>query len=541
MNAAGGTGAAGSTVSLPAQQPTRVRVQWYRRLGFKLAVLLAILMFLFEFSSPLMRQGLAVAFGWRDPENLRPVGPAGFDDEEFVREAVDEQGHLRPSFEQIDELDKLMQPFGEGFVLLDSEGIVVGHSAELPYGTDPVWDGGFDPYQNVEFGDGRELRATCTPLTREEHGSEIQAGWLVELVLDEDKHAEAHHQSFRGPWEEEECYFHPKPEPDIVTGADLRRISGRENLVAKLMSSLVVAMTVALLALATSRLVTRRLRRLSDQATGDPDVGESLPGPFRVQGEDEIAALATSMNHMRSRVGQLVDTLEQRDRDRREWVAHVSHDLRTPLTALMACLDRARRHAGDEESRTELSRLLGVAELDARRVMTLADDLLEIARLDAGAKRVLEPVPVNELLRKTASALEPTASSSGVDLELDLTSGLPELEADGRLLTRALENLVVNAIQHARSRAVLSARLVDGRCELCVTDDGPGFPSANGEVDLEEVRASLSRSDSTGLGLSVAERVAEAHEGRLVLENPPGGGAFVRLRLPVSAKPPEES
>jgi signal transduction histidine kinase len=298
----------------------------------------------------------------------------------------------------------------------------------------------------------------------------------------------------------------------------------------------VFAATISSLIL--SSLVTKRLRRFVEMVESAAADGE-LPGPFLAQGRDEVAVLARSMNSMRDKTVTLVQEASDRDVARRRWVAQVSHDLRTPLTALVACLDRARENleAGTdlEETRTDLRDRLTTAHLDAERVGNLADDLLDIARLDTEKALVLEPVPPGELARQVLTMMRPMAESLERELEPDVAKGLPQLDADGNRLMRGLENLLRNALQHSVRLVVLRVREHDNSIRFEVCDDGAGLPTEpDGSIDLERLAGKLSRSDSAGLGLVVARRVAEAHGGRIGAENHEDGGASVWLDLPLS-------
>ena len=294
-----------------------------------------------------------------------------------------------------------------------------------------------------------------------------------------------------------------------------------------------IGLLVAGLSIALSRMVTKRVTRLSELASvplADPG---DLPGPFDESGADEIARLARSMNAMRARVLQAVEGLRTSDRERRRWIAQVSHDLRTPLTALMACLERA-----DEDLSAgrngEVRERLAVARLDAERLGELAEDLLDIARLEAEETRVREPVPPGELARQAAHALGSLALRNELELELDVEPGLPELVADGRRLMRGLENLLRNALHHARQRVVIEARRIDDAVRFAVKDDGPGLQGAGTEgIDWDALAERKSRPDSAGLGLVVVRKVAELHGGRVGAENLPEGGARVWFDVPV--------
>jgi len=302
---------------------------------------------------------------------------------------------------------------------------------------------------------------------------------------------------------------------------------------------------VTAIAVAVSVFVSRRLtRRLVDLAyvAGRPLPCGRLPGPFDDSGGDEVAALAATMNGMRARVNQLVDDIAQHEVHRQEWLAQVSHDLRTPLTALVACLDRAELALQSPRPETlyqEVPDLLAVAKLDVDRVESLTSDLFEIARLEARDALNLEPVPPGELVRQAVKGLEPLAAKKGVRLVVQLASQLPILSADGRRLMRALENLLRNAIQHAEAYVWVRVEPTEDGMRFEVRDDGPGFPEHDGELSLEELRSRRSREDSAGLGLLVTQRVAEAHEGTVGAYNSRSGGAVVWFALPLRAE--EES
>lgn len=311
-------------------------------------------------------------------------------------------------------------------------------------------------------------------------------------------------------------------------------------------SFLVALLIAGLLAFALAHRVTGRLARLSRAA--EPLEGEGLPGPFDQHGHDEIAVLATKMNALREQVAERLEDLEQEDVRRREWIAQVSHDLRTPLTAQIACLDRADMVLAKIESeplRNEMQEVIDVIKMDADRVHTLADDLLEIARLDAGDALSLEPVPPGELARQAVRELEPLATQRGIQIDTRVTQRLPVLNADGRRLLRALENLLRNAIQHGRSSVELSAVHTADCIRFEVRDDGKGLPKQpdlldylrrlKGDAWLTELSKRRSRADSAGLGLVVAQRVAQAHRGTVGAYNLVAGGAAFWLEIPLEA------
>ncbi|MFK7740236.1 MAG: sensor histidine kinase [Planctomycetota bacterium] len=301
--------------------------------------------------------------------------------------------------------------------------------------------------------------------------------------------------------------------------------------------------------LAVSWFVTRRVTRLAEAAHR-----EDLPGPKLqedantdlrkvVGGSDEIAALAVRLTAARTRVRELVGELDTRDAERREWIAQVSHDLRTPLTALVASLERARpiaaqlpADAGSRSQQRVLLEAIDVATCDADRVSMLARDLLDAARLDMAKEHHPEPLLVGELIHQARRELSPLATKAGLTLLADCPSDLPEVEGDGHLLLRVLENLTRNAIEHADSSVRIEARSVASangasRVRIAVVDDGPGLASAKA---ADKTR----RSDSAGLGLRVARQILAAHDSTLELRGSAGGkgttGQFELLARPFS-------
>ena len=223
------------------------------------------------------------------------------------------------------------------------------------------------------------------------------------------------------------------------------------------------------------------------------------------------------------------------DSKRNEWVAQVSHDLRTPLTALITSLEHTAVLLDRGESDLAvLRRNNGVALMDAQRVGMMAEDLLDIARLEIRDSLRIEAVLPCEIVEHIQRGLMPIALKSGVDLRFEFESDPPSLEADGHLLKRALENLMLNSIQHSRSFVSTSVSQVGNSLRFRVEDDGDGFPECPDEVSFAKLRNLRSRADSTGLGLLVVARVAQMHGGQVTGRNRDKGGAQIDMLLPIA-------
>ena len=325
--------------------------------------------------------------------------------------------------------------------------------------------------------------------------------------------------------------------PPTAEQAALERVERRRKIVASSAALSLVVVIGLLVSSAVSRLVTRRVTRIAEQVAVPFLDQADLPGPFDVTGNDEIALLVRTMNATRSKVEALILTLAEREAAHRAWVGQISHELRTPLTALMACLDRTQMElqtlAGDELVR-RMHALVESMRADAKRVNLLVDDLLDIVRLDMQGTLISEPVPPGELARQVVALLATTAAANDIRLATLSEPGLPIPSADGRRLMRALENLVRNAIQHAKSQVEIHIEAVPAAVRFEVLDDGQGFAGQPpGPIDLDLLAGRRARGDSAGLGLIVARKVVEAHAGSIGARNRAGGGGSTWFEIPL--------
>ena len=238
------------------------------------------------------------------------------------------------------------------------------------------------------------------------------------------------------------------------------------------------------------------------------------------------------------------DALEQSFRKLRELekirddlMKMIVHDLKTPLTAVLATLEMVLD--GDfglvsEEQR----RVLGDAEGKAEDLLALIEDLLEIARIEEGMI-VLEPTPIAPAALLTEVVHEWTLrfQQEGAKATVEVTDDAPVFEADKALLKRVLSNLVQNALTHTAHAVTLSlhARKEGDGVLFTVADDGPGIPPEYHEVifrKFEQVKATVPRVRSSGLGLAFCKLVTDAHGGRIWVQSTEGRGSAFHLALP---------
>lgn len=501
-------------MNTPAQ-----RLPWYRRLAFRLAVLVTLLLLGFDYVSPHVYTAL---HRWllEDDGHLVYALTEEPDGEDRARRAAVERAAAGLLVDEATAANTRLaamqaalvawrEDFPTAFLVCDEHLSVraASPSLRLPLGeaasTDrPGW-------RHLHWFPLREEGVLC--------------GWLGLLPPP----PEAFANGFASEW---------AGRSSVITQAEMEARMQRLQLVGEVSMWGLRLLLVGIVALFFSWLVTRRLARLAAMARADLDPSTTVGVAAR--GSDEIAALAQALGDSRQRVQSLLDELGARDRARREWIAQVSHDLRTPLTALVARLERAlpvvdrllrqcaaeRTHGDANELRTAID----VALADADRVAQLARDLLEAARLDLPDQLELEPLLVGELVLRVGQELAPLAAKSGLALSAMPASGMPTVPGDGRRLLRVLENLVRNAIEHAHSRVEVRATAVANGVGVEVLDDGPGFLADPAASDAR-------RADAAGLGLEIARRILAAHGSQLELADRPEGGCCSRFVLSLAA------
>lgn len=309
-------------------------------------------------------------------------------------------------------------------------------------------------------------------------------------------------------------------------------------------AAVAVGSALVLGALMTAALV-RPLRRITRrvEALGAGDFSDRLADDR----PDELGRLAAAVNDMAARVEASLESLRATDRLRRELVANVGHDLRTPLAALSAQLEEAERMA-EEKRPAEAAEALAAARREAARAARLVADLFELAVLDApsaaGALR-REPVPLAELLADAAGSHRAAFRQAGIQFEAAIPPGLPTLDADGARLLRVLDNLLTNARRHTSPGGTvrLDAEAQGDRVFVRVSDSGEGIAPDDLDAVFERYyrgRSARTRTDAggTGLGLAIARAVARAHGGDLTAASATGEGSAFTLTLPRSAKAP---
>jgi two-component system OmpR family sensor kinase len=250
-------------------------------------------------------------------------------------------------------------------------------------------------------------------------------------------------------------------------------------------------------------------------------------------------ATRDSLNRLARTFNGLLDRLHDSIDRQREFVADAGHELRTPLAVLQAELQTAVRPG---RTREDLVESIGHARVEVARLARLADDLLLLAQVDTAQPVVQRELSeIRPLIEQVVATYRSTADAQSQRIEVDCP---PDLAAaiDPSAVQRILANALTNALRHSPpgGSVEMAAAIEDGELVLRVLDDGPGFAAEF----LDHAFERFSRSDSartraavaggTGLGLAIIRSLAIAHDGSAGIENAPGGGAIVtvRLRLP---------
>lgn len=302
---------------------------------------------------------------------------------------------------------------------------------------------------------------------------------------------------------------------DPFSGGGLRRT---------VLTGLGIVVLAAGLTLLAGRRLTRPIRALTEATNqmGGGDRAARVP----VSGSDEVARLGRAFNAM-------ADSIEAGERQRKNMVADIAHELRNPLANVRGYLEAA------EDGVVPVNdELIGSLQEEAKQLHHLIDDLGLLALADAGALRMHpEETDAVELASRVVAAHQAAANSEGLTLSLE-AGGPITVIADPKRLRQALNNLVSNAVRYTPSggTVIVTVRSVDGDTIFAVTDDGPGIPAEHLPQVFERFyRVEQSRSRATGgsgLGLAITRQLVEANGGEVTAESAGGKGSTFTIRIP---------
>lgn len=270
-------------------------------------------------------------------------------------------------------------------------------------------------------------------------------------------------------------------------------------------------------------------RGFGHDAPVQAEVGPDVP--------EELAQLYSELQEAAFRLQDARERERALESSRRELVAWVSHDLRTPLSAIRALAEAL--EDGMVEDPATIKRYHAMLNAEAERLTGLVDDLFELSRTQAGVLKLeFEKVSLADLVSDALASASAAAVTKGVHLEGHLAGDAPELRASAPEMMRALRNILENAIRHTPSDGTILVEAgADGdHAYVSVQDSGGGISDA----DLPRIFDVAFSGDNArtpgsgaGLGLAIARGLVEAHSGEVVVQNRPGGACFT-VRLPLA-------
>ena len=270
-----------------------------------------------------------------------------------------------------------------------------------------------------------------------------------------------------------------------------------------------------------------------EELTGEVEVGMVRRRNFSVTAAPVRSAGASGA------VVVLHDITELRrlERVRRDFVANVSHEFKTPLTAIQGFAETLLNGALDDK--VNRARFVEIIREHARRLARLTDDLLKLSRIEAGRLELeFRPIRVQALVNGCVETARLNAEARGLQIQVDLPANLPAVRGDGAQLGEVLQNLLDNAVQYTPpgGQIAVQARANGHDIVFTVTDTGIGIP----ESDLERIFERFYRVDTarsreaggTGLGLAIARHIVDAHGGRIWVESAVGQGSRFHFSVP---------
>lgn len=305
-----------------------------------------------------------------------------------------------------------------------------------------------------------------------------------------------------------------------------------------------IVLFTAVVGLLVFGLLTRRLQRLHQEMRRATESGfEQAPSLSKVVGKrDEIDALANAFIDMSAQIREQIEQLTENDRLRRELVSNISHDLRTPLTAMQGYIETLIIKS-ESMSAEDRDRFLRIAQKHSIRLGSLIGDLFELSKLDAGSVTPsVESFSLPELVQDTAQEFQIESERKNITLHVEVGTTRAITMGDIGLIQRVLENLVRNAIQFTPEGGEVTISISErpGSIAVAVSDSGPGIAAEDVPRIFDRFYRARdgeeARSDSSGLGLAIVKRILDLHDTRIEVISKLNAGTRFEFELPLCAQ-----
>ena len=303
----------------------------------------------------------------------------------------------------------------------------------------------------------------------------------------------------------------------------------------------VIVLVTAMIGFLVFRLLTRRLQRLSREMERVTASGFTEPPGFsdiRADG-DEIDALSRAFTEMSEQIRSQIAQLKENDSLRRELISNISHDLRTPLSAMQGSIETL-IIKGRSMPDAERDRYLRMARTHTIRLGTLIGDLFELAKLDsASVTPSVEAFSLAELAQDIAQEFQVECERKNVRFSIQTDCGTAQSLGDIGLIQRVLENLVKNAVRFAPTggEVTISITRHDASVAVAVADNGPGIAEKDMPRIFDRFYRAMdgeeARSDSSGLGLAIVKRILDLHDSRITVTSQADAGTRFEFELPL--------
>ncbi|MFE4712467.1 ATP-binding protein [Paenibacillus sp. NPDC056722] len=300
----------------------------------------------------------------------------------------------------------------------------------------------------------------------------------------------------------------------------------------------VLLLTHTLLTTYMSRRIIRPLLELRKAARMVTD--GDLDFKVEIRGKDELGQLGMAFEEMRSRLQASIQVQQQYENNRKELITNISHDLKTPITAIKGYVDGILEGVADSPEKTE--KYMRTIAAKAGEMDHLIDELFLYSKLDMQKLPFsFESVPILPFLNDWAEELKVELEKQKVDLQIDMDGGeAAKVAVDRDSFKRVLGNIIQNSLKYMdkpNKKIAVSTRIENHALTLAIGDNGPGVPSEAAEHIFERFyRAEQSRNTKTGgsgLGLAIAKQIIVEHGGGIYADSQEGEGMVIRIVLPI--------